>query len=113
METGEVLKAVPLGNEYFGEGMTIWGDNIIVLTWKKQTGFIFDKKTFEKKKTFSFETENGQGWGLTHDDKQLIVSDGTEYVFFWDPDTFEEQRRIKVTRNGRPVEKSMNWSTLK
>ena len=105
METGEVIKAVPLGNEYFGEGMTIWGDNIIVLTWKKQTGFVFDKKTFETKKTFSFETENGQGWGLTHDDKQLIVSDGTEYVFFWDPDTFEEQRRIKVTRNGRPVRK--------
>jgi glutamine cyclotransferase len=105
METGQVLKAVPLGNEYFGEGMTIWGDNIIVLTWKKQTGFIFDKETFEKKGTFPFETENGQGWGLTHDNKQLIVSDGTEYVFFWDPHTFEEQRRIKVTRNGRPVRK--------
>jgi len=105
METGKVLKQIPLGDDYFGEGMTIWGDNIIVITWKKRVGFVFDKKTFEKKSEFKFKTKNGQGWGLTHDEKQLIVSDGTQYIFFWDPKSFKEHRRVKVTWNGKEVYK--------
>lgn len=105
MKTGKVLKEVPLGSQYFGEGMTIWKDNIVVLTWKKRLGFVFDKKTFKKKEEFPFRTANGQGWGITHDDKQLIVSDGTDNIFFWDPETFKEHRRIKVKWNGRPVRK--------
>jgi len=100
LETGEVLKIERLPPKYFGEGITVFGDRIIQLTWKSQTGFAYDKNTFRLLREFSYR---GEGWGLTHNDKQLIMSDGTATLRFLDPNTFAETRRITVRDEGRPI----------
>src|SRR5262245_37838792 len=74
IETGEVLQSKPIGSEYFGEGITDWKDSLIEITWQSGIGFVYDLKTFEQKKTWSYK---GEGWGITHDDTRLIMSDGT------------------------------------
>ena len=100
LSSGRVLQSLPLSSEYFGEGVTVWGDHIIQLTWKSHVGFVYDKISFQLLKTFNYPTE---GWGLTHDDQHLIMSDGTATLHFLDPDTFKEIGRIAVTDAGQPV----------
>jgi glutamine cyclotransferase len=100
VETGRVLQRINLPAEVFGEGITIFGDRIIQLTWQARTGFIYDKPNFEFLDIFRYPTE---GWGITHDGQQLIMSDGTSTLFLWDPDTLEEIGRIKVEADGQPV----------
>jgi glutaminyl-peptide cyclotransferase len=100
LETGEVLKMERLPRRYFGEGITVFGDRVIQLTWKSQTGFVYDKSTFRLLKEFTY---HGEGWGLTHDGRQLIMSDGTATLRFLDPNTFAETRRITVRDEGRPL----------
>ncbi len=99
-ETGAVLQQENLAPNLFGEGITVWGDKIIQLTWKARKGFVYDKNTFERLKTFSYPTE---GWGITHDDTRLIMSDGTATLYFWDPETLAEIGKITVTDGGAPV----------
>jgi glutamine cyclotransferase len=99
-ESGKVLQNLALDPEYFGEGVTVWHDQIIQLTWKSHVGFVYDKASFQLLKTFNYPTE---GWGLTHDDTRLIMSDGTPTLHFLDPNTFQETGRITVTANGLPV----------
>jgi glutamine cyclotransferase len=89
-----VLQHYDLPAEYFGEGLTDWGSNLVQLTWKAHKGFVYDRFSFTLLKTFAYE---GEGWGLTHDGKQLIMSDGTSYLRFLDPQTFRETRRLFVT----------------
>ena len=102
LNTGRVLQKYDLPNEYFGEGLTDWGSTLVELTWQAHKGFVYDRFTFSLLKTFSYE---GEGWGLTHDDKHLIMSDGTSYLRFLDPNTFRETRRIHVTAaNGQGIE---------
>jgi len=100
LSSGRVLQSLPLSSEYFGEGVTVWGDHIIQLTWKSHVGFVYDKTSFQLLKTFNYPTE---GWGLTHDDQHLIMSDGTATLHFLNPDTLEETGRITVTAAGQPV----------
>lgn len=100
LASGKVLQSVPLSAEYFGEGITVWGDHIIQLTWKSHVGFVYDKTSFKLLATFNYPTE---GWGLTHDDQHLIMSDGTATLHFLNPDTLEETGRITVTDAGQPV----------
>ena len=100
LASGAVLQSVPLDQQYFGEGITTWNDQIIQLTWQSQQGFVYDKATFERLKTFNYP---GEGWGLTHDDHSLIMSDGTPAIRFLDPVTLHETRRITVTDQGQPV----------
>jgi len=100
LETGEVLKIERLPRKYFGEGITVFRDRIIQLTWKSQTGFVYDKNTFRLLREFSYR---GEGWGLTHDATHLIMSDGTATLRFLDPNTFAEVRRLTVRDNGRPI----------
>ncbi len=100
LESGQVVQSLKLDPQYFGEGVTTWGDRIIQLTWKTRLGFVYDKTSFALLKTFEYPTE---GWGLTHDDTQLIMSDGTAIVRFLDPNTFQETKRITVTADGGPV----------
>ncbi|MEL6495346.1 MAG: glutaminyl-peptide cyclotransferase [Cyanobacteria bacterium J06623_7] len=102
LETGEVLQVSELDDRYFGEGMTVWQDRLIQITWVSKTGFVYDKETFEQIDTFTYPT---QGWGLTHDNNELILSDGTATLYFLDPDTYEITREIPVTDNGRAVDK--------
>lgn len=100
LETGEVVQKTPLPQAYFGEGSTIVGDDIYVLSWREGTAFRFDADEFTLKNSFSYE---GEGWGLTFDGEALIMSDGTASLRFIDPRTFEESRRLTVTLRGEPL----------
>ncbi len=103
LSTGKVLQKYDLPAEYFGEGLTDWESNLVQLTWKEHTGFVYDRFSFSVLRTFHY---TGEGWGLTHDETQLIMSDGTSYLRFLDPKSFKETRRIHVSdESGRPVEK--------
>lgn len=94
--SGEVQQRVDLDSAYFGEGIVLWGDQILQLTWQENTGFIYQRDTFEKTGEFSYSTE---GWGITHDGQRLIMSDGTHVLRFLDPATRAEIGSLKV-RNG-------------
>ena len=100
LETGEVLQLYELPEQYFGEGITVYGDRIIQLTWQAGTGFVYDRDSFELLREFNYPTE---GWGLTHDGERLIMSDGSATLYFLDPDTFEETGRVEVRDNDSPV----------
>jgi glutamine cyclotransferase len=103
LATGKVLQKYDLPADYFGEGLTDWGSTLIQLTWKEHTGFVYDRFSFSALRTFHYE---GEGWGLTHDETQLIMSDGTSYLRFLDPKSFKEIRRMRVSdESGQPVEK--------
>jgi glutamine cyclotransferase len=100
LDTGKVLAYSSLDSRYFGEGITIWNNNLIQLTWTSEIGFLYDKFTFKEKGTFRYK---GEGWGLTHDGKHLIMSDGSAVIRYLDPETFKEIRTIAVNSAGRPV----------
>jgi glutaminyl-peptide cyclotransferase len=100
LETGEVLQKRDVPGEYFGEGIVIWKDRLLELTWKTEKGFIYDLATFAPKGEFTYP---GEGWGLTTDGKRIIMSDGSANLRFWDPETLQEIGRIMVTDNGHPV----------
>src|SRR5690606_6619138 len=94
IETGKVLQAVKLDQKYFGEGMTIMGDKIYLLTYRERAGFVYDLKTMKLLQTFTTATE--EAWGLTNDGTHLIYGDGTSNLYFLDPSTFAEVKRIRV-----------------
>ena len=100
LETGNILKIMNLSDEYFGEGVTIFGDRIIQLTWQSNTGFAYNKSDFNQTGEFHYSTE---GWGLTTDGEQLIMSDGTAKLHFLDPETYQEKRSVNVTDNGTAI----------
>jgi glutamine cyclotransferase len=93
LETGEVLQAVRLSEEYFGEGIAVLGDRIYQLTWRNGICVVFDRETFELLEALTYQTE---GWGLTTDGERLIMSDGTNRLFIRDPETFAELDTIDV-----------------
>jgi glutaminyl-peptide cyclotransferase len=101
VETGEVLQVKPLSAEYFGEGITDWNGSLIQITWRSEIGFVYDINTFEQKKTWSYR---GEGWGLTHDDTRIIMSDGSSALRFLDPATLKETGRLTVRDATGPVE---------
>ncbi|MCL2670030.1 MAG: glutaminyl-peptide cyclotransferase, partial [Syntrophaceae bacterium] len=78
---------------YFGEGITLWGERIIQLTWQSRIGFVYDKESFRPLQRFFYPHE---GWGITQDGKRLIVSDGTEKLRFWNPVSFQLQGILSV-----------------
>jgi len=100
VETGRVVQRLVLHRNYFGEGMTIFGNDIVMLTWRSQVGFVLDKQSFRQKSAFRY---SGEGWGITHDGKHLIVSDGTAVLRFFDPKTLRVVGRLTVRSRGRPV----------
>jgi glutamine cyclotransferase len=97
LETGEILQLYTLPNQFFGEGITIFENMIIQLTWQSHRGFVYDKHSFDLLQEFDYATE---GWGITHDDNQLIMSDGTATLYFLNPETFEKVGQIEVYDNG-------------
>jgi glutamine cyclotransferase len=102
LTTGQVLQKHDVPAEYFAEGLTDWGSNLIQLTWRANKGFVYDRFSFSLVRSFPYK---GEGWGLTHDATQLIMSDGTAYLRFLDPKTFRETGRVRVTDEaGRGVE---------
>ncbi|WGH75566.1 glutaminyl-peptide cyclotransferase [Tenacibaculum tangerinum] len=98
VKTGEVLQKVDLDKKYFGEGMTIFNNQIYWLTWKARKGFIYDFESFKQLGSFEYNNSN-EGWGLTHNDAELIKTDGTNKVWFLDPTTKKEKRAIQVYTN--------------
>jgi glutamine cyclotransferase len=103
LKTGKVVKEFELPNDLFGEGLTLMNDKFYLLTWKAEKGLIFDR---DLNKIGEFEYE-GQGWGLTHDGTNLIMSNGSPTITFINPDTFDVVRRITV-RNGRMGQQGIN-----
>ena len=99
--TGKVLQEHAVPAEYFGEGLTDWGSNLIQLTWKAHKAFIYDRFSFSLMRTLTYP---GEGWGLTHDKTRLIMSDGSAYLRFFAPASFRETGRVRVTDGGIPVE---------
>lgn len=100
IETGRVLQHHDLPTQYFGEGLTIWKNKLYQLTWKAKTGFIYDAFSFFEEGTFHYQ---GEGWGLTQNGKELILSDGSAFLRFFDPQSFRELRRLRVSDAGKPV----------
>ena len=100
LETGDVLQISQLPAQFFGEGITIWRDRIIQLTWRSGIGLVYDKNSFELLEQFTYSTE---GWGITHNGNHLVMSDGTSTLYFLHPDSFEEIGRIEVFDDYGPV----------
>lgn len=100
VETGQVLQLLRLPDELFGEGITIFGDRLIQLTWQARIGFVYDKNSFELQQEFTYPTE---GWGLTHDGERLIMSDGTATLYFRNPVTLAETGQVEVFDENGPV----------
>ena len=101
VETGRVVQQVSLPPRFFGEGIATFGNRIYQLTWTSGVGFIYDKESFELERQFSFSNE---GWGLTRDDRHLIMSDGSAVLRFLDPDTLAVVGRIEVTGPEGPID---------
>ena len=97
--TGTVRKMLPIP-EVFAEGLVRWENRLIQLTWQQKTAFIYTLSDFSQIGTFHYETE---GWGLTADNRSLIMSDGTDSLYFRDPISFETVRTVNVTLRGKPL----------
>lgn len=100
LDSGEVVQHERIEQQYFAEGLTAWKQRLIQITWQSQKGFTWDIDSFKRGADFSYA---GEGWGITHDDKRLIMSDGTSTLRFLDPDTFKETGRLEVTYMGKPL----------
>ena len=98
--TGEVIQKIDIPTQYFGEGIVNWDGKLVSLTWKSQVGFVFDLATFKLQREFHYA---GEGWALTQDGKQLIMSDGTPELRYINPNTLLETRRVQVTLDGKPI----------
>ena len=102
LKTGKVLEQIAVPSQYFAEGMTIYKDKVYQLTWQSKKGFVYNLSDFKQLKTFSYQ-QSKEGWGLTHDNKKLIKTDGTEKVWFLDPETLKEIGFIEAYTNKQPV----------
>lgn len=100
LATGRVGKLISLSDAYFGEGITIFGERLYQLTWQNNLALVYDVETLDRVGTYRYD---GEGWGLTHDETHLIVSDGSATIRFHDPETFEVVRRLNVQADGKPV----------
>ena len=89
-----------VSDKYFAEGLTDWKNTLVQLTWQSHIALVYDRATFRLLRTLHYD---GEGWGLTHDTKSLILSDGTPTLRFFDPDTFKELRRITVKDHRKPI----------
>ncbi|WP_141679086.1 glutaminyl-peptide cyclotransferase, partial [Acinetobacter baumannii] len=99
---------VELPAPYFGEGIIAFGDKLYQVTWQDKTGFTYNLKDFALGDTFTY---TGEGWGMTQNGKNIILSDGTPVLRFLDPGTMQPVSTLKVTANGCPVEKlnELEW----
>ncbi|HEX6164605.1 MAG TPA: glutaminyl-peptide cyclotransferase [Vicinamibacterales bacterium] len=99
--TGRTLQRIDVPAQYFAEGLALVGDELLQLTWRDKIGFVYDRKTFKQKRTFTYKTE---GWGITYDGaSNLVMSDGTDTLTFLDPKSFAPVKTLTVVDAGRPV----------
>ena len=116
-DTFDVELSIDIDRKYFGEGSTFFTDadgngRIIQITWKEQTGFIYDSETLQQLQEFKYTTTapGHEGWGMTYDasNQEFIVSDGSEFLYFWDRDTLKEKRKVAVTRFSGKLQHQLN-----
>ena len=100
LETGEVLQNYNLPPEFFGEGITVIGKELVQLTYKTEVGFVYDLATFKLLRSFAY---TGEGWSMTSDGKQVFMSDGTAQIRIWDRSTLAEIQRITVHDGPTPI----------
>jgi glutaminyl-peptide cyclotransferase len=97
LETGEVVRTVPLGDSIFGEGLERVGDRLIQLTWKEGVALVYDLSTLEQVATFEYE---GEGWGLCYDGESLFMTTGGSFLHRRDPRTFAVLESLQITDGG-------------
>ena len=97
---GSVISQVSIDGTYFGEGITIFNNSVIMLTWRNGTALVFDSEDLSVEGEFSYQ---GEGWGICFNGDFLVMSNGTSLLTFRDPDSFEFSHSISVTWNGNPV----------
>jgi glutaminyl-peptide cyclotransferase len=102
LESGEVIKIRDMDQSLFGEGITVLGERIYQITYKSQLGFIYDKESFQEIQKVYYQ--NREGWGLTNNGKELIMSDGTNVIYFLDPEMFTINRQIEVYHDQGPAD---------
>lgn len=106
-DTGKTLETINMESQFFGEGLTYYHGQLIQLTYKALTGFVYDANNLTRTPhQFKYKTTTKEGWGLTYDDhkNELIVSDGSAFLHFWDPTTFEQIRKHQIMRlDGSPA----------
>jgi glutamine cyclotransferase len=100
LETGEIVRQLDVPAEYFGEGITVFGNRIFQLTWQAQVGFVYGRSTFRPLGRFHYP---GEGWGLTNDGKHVYMSDGSAQIRCLDPANLRELRRITVHDGARTI----------
>lgn len=103
-----MVKSVPIDKSLFGEGLAYCKDTLVQITWKSQRGFVYNVTNLELLDEFKFTTTNNEGWGITWDrcKDEIIVTDGSANLHFWDPETMKEKRKLPVVRmNGVPATK--------
>jgi glutaminyl-peptide cyclotransferase len=100
LETGEVLQKYEVPPQYFGEGIVNWKNRLVSLTWQSHIGFVHDLKTLKPQREFRYD---GEGWALTQDGLEILMSDGTSEIRLLNPDTLVPTGRIQVTLEGKPV----------
>lgn len=98
--SGRVVKSTKLAPDLFGEGLTMFGNRLIQLTWQTRRGLVYERDSLRLLRDFSYRTE---GWGITSDGRDLIMSDGTSTLTYLDANTFKPRRRLGVTLNGQPL----------
>ncbi len=98
---GEVLRKRPMARTVFAEGITVLNHELWVLTWKENTAYVLEPDSFSFVRTHTYQ---GEGWGLTNDGEQLIMSNGTSTLKFIDPKDFSVRKSLEVRDGGRPVE---------
>lgn len=99
LKTGAALERMDFNDEYFVEGSVMFEGNLYILTWTNRKAFVYDAETLEYKAAWKYPRE---GWGITHDGRNLIASDGSANLYFMDAD-FAQQKKLKVTLEDRPV----------
>ncbi len=103
LNSGKALQRIDLEPQYFGEGATLAGDKIPMLTYKQNAGFVYDAKTFKRLGTFPYSTSR-EGWGLCFDGVHLIMSDGSNRLYFMNKDTYKDEKVIDVYDDKGPVD---------
>ena len=100
LATGKVLRRLEVPAPVFAEGLALVGTRLFQITWKHETVYTYDRDTFKKGPSFPY---SGEGWGLCHDGRELVMSDGSARLVFRGPETFREVREVTVREEGRPV----------
>ncbi|MEW5974436.1 MAG: glutaminyl-peptide cyclotransferase [Acidobacteriota bacterium] len=100
LKTGRVVQFYSLPQEIFGEGITLYDGRIVQLTWQSKVGYVYDLKTFRLLQTFPYRRE---GWGATYGSNRLIFSEGSDWLYYYDPETLRQVGQLQVRDGGKPV----------